>query len=45
MLKSRMERSPKIAKFQAILKVMRKYTDEQPDINWGDVKRRELKVS
>lgn len=42
MLKARMDRSPKIAQFQAILKVMRKYTDEQPDIIWAEVKRREI---
>lgn len=35
MLKARMERSPKIAQFQAVLKIMRKYTDEQPDIQMG----------
>ncbi len=44
MLKARMERSPKIAQFQAVLKIMRKYTDKQPDIVWAEVKRLELNL-
>lgn len=42
MLKARMERSHKISLFQAVTKIMRKYTEEQPGISWGDVKRLEL---
>ncbi len=45
MLKARMERSPKIVQFEAMVKVMRKYSDKQPDIRWLDVKRAELKLS
>jgi hypothetical protein len=42
MLKARMDRSPKIARFEAVLKVMRKYTGQQPDITWAEVKAKEL---
>ncbi len=42
MLKARMERSPKIVQFEAMLKVMRKYSEDRPDIRWIDVKRLEL---
>ncbi len=42
MLKARMDRSPKIAQFQAVLKIMRKYTDAKPDIIWAEVKQLEL---
>jgi hypothetical protein len=45
MLKARMERSPKIIQFEAMLKVMRKYSAETPDIRWIEVKRAELKLS
>jgi hypothetical protein len=45
MLKARAERSPKIVQFEAVVKVMRKYSDKQPDIRWLDVKRAELKLS
>jgi hypothetical protein len=45
MLKARMERSPKIIQFEAMLKVMRKYSATTPDIRWIEVKRAELKLS
>lgn len=45
MLKARMERSPKIIQFEAMLKMMRKYSVNQPDIRWIEVKRAELKLS
>ncbi len=44
MLKARMERSPKIVQFEAMVKVMRKYSAAAPDIRWIDVKRAELKL-
>jgi hypothetical protein len=43
MLKARMERAGKIAKFQAMLKVMNPYSEVQPGISWGEVKDLELK--
>ena len=45
MLKARMDRSPKIARFEAVLKLMRKYTEAEPDIRWIEVKRKELKLN
>jgi hypothetical protein len=44
MLKARMDESPKIARFEAVLKLMRKYSDAKPDIRWIEVKRAELKL-
>lgn len=45
MLKARMERAPKIVQFEAVLKVMRKYSETTPDIRWIEVKRAELKMN
>jgi hypothetical protein len=42
MLKSRLSFHPKIEKMEAVLALMTKYSDTEPGITWGEVKRKEI---
>jgi hypothetical protein len=42
LLRSRFRDSRKVKKMEAVLELMRKYTPDEKDITWGEVKKKEL---
>lgn len=42
MLRARLKQHSKIDQMEAVLELMRKYSQEQPGITWAEVKRKEL---
>jgi hypothetical protein len=42
LLRSRFKKSAQVRKMEAVLELMRRYAEDDPDITWADVKKKEM---